>query len=84
MTFRLSYVIFLSAAPDVVPGLAGYDLLANVVPSLVTKLIAPWFADRMSYSFKTVLISIFLTTSFFFVGLATGMPAVQVPCSSSR
>ena len=43
------YVIFLSAAEDIMKGSSGAVLLADILPTLCTKLIAPFFMHRIPY-----------------------------------
>jgi battenin len=57
------YVIILSAAQDLVGTLPkGIVLLADVMPSFLVKLIAPYFIHRVPYSVR-VLVFIALSTS---------------------
>jgi hypothetical protein len=43
------YVIFLSAAEDIMKGSSGAVLLADILPTLITKLVAPFFMHRIPY-----------------------------------
>ncbi len=76
--YFISYCVFLSAAPDVVPGLAGVDLLANVIPSVIVELVVPWFIHHLSYGLRVLIVTSCAVTSFYIVGLAQGSPEIQV------
>lgn len=57
------YVIILSAAQDLVGNLPkGIVLLVDVLPSFVTKLVAPYFIQRVSYSVR-ILTCVSLSTA---------------------
>ncbi|CAG9988632.1 unnamed protein product [Clonostachys byssicola] len=70
------YVIILSAAQDLVGTLPkGVVLLADVLPSFLTKLIAPYFIHRVPYNIRVLM----------FIALSTGgmlMVALTPPSKS--
>eukprot|EP01102_Stenamoeba_stenopodia_P005303 TRINITY_DN1588_c0_g1_i1.p1 TRINITY_DN1588_c0_g1~~TRINITY_DN1588_c0_g1_i1.p1 ORF type:complete len:422 (-),score=80.63 TRINITY_DN1588_c0_g1_i1:81-1346(-) len=55
---NFGYVVFLSAAEDLVPDHSGAVLLANILPTLCIKLTAPLFMQRIPYSYR-VCFSVF-------------------------
>lgn len=67
------YVIILSAALDLVgPDVPkGIVLLADVVPSFLAKLTAPYFIHRVPYAFRVI---IFVALSTFGMGLVAATP----------
>jgi battenin len=67
------YVIILSAALDLVgPSIPkGVVLLADVMPSFLTKLIAPYFIHRVPYSVRVVIMTAMSCTGMFIVALST-------------
>ncbi|AEO62098.1 hypothetical protein MYCTH_2313074 [Thermothelomyces thermophilus ATCC 42464] len=71
---NILYVLVLSAAQDLV-GTAvpkGAVLLADVVPSFATKLIAPYFIHRVPYAFR---VCVFVTLSCAGMLVVAGAPA---------
>jgi battenin len=55
---NIVFVVYLSAAEDLLETKAGVILLLSVLPGLVTKALLPFFADRLSYLFRIGLTSI--------------------------
>ncbi|KAK0642934.1 batten's disease protein Cln3 [Cercophora newfieldiana] len=69
------YVIILSAAQDLVGNVPkGVVLLADVMPSFLTKLVAPYFIHRIPYSTR---IPCFVALSSAGMGLVAFTPASQ-------
>jgi battenin len=50
------YVVFLSAAEDIIQGNSGAVLLADILPTLITKLTAPFFMQKISYRVRVVIL----------------------------
>ncbi|KAI1750401.1 Batten's disease protein Cln3 [Xylaria castorea] len=63
------YVIILSAAQDLVGSEVpkGLVLLANILPSFVTKLIAPYFIHRVPYSIRIVAFAAISSAGMFMI-----------------
>jgi battenin len=57
---NIVFVVYLSAAEDLLETKAGVILLLSVLPGLVTKTLLPFFAERLSYLFRIGLTSISL------------------------
>jgi battenin len=68
------YVIILSAALDLVgPGVPkGVVLLADVIPSFGTKLVAPYFIHVVPYSIRVVVFVFLSATGMLLVALSPG------------
>lgn len=69
------YVIILSAAQDLIGNLPkGIVLLADVMPSFVTKLVAPYFIHRVPYSVRIPIFAGLSATGMLLIALtpATG------------
>ena len=58
------YVIMLAAAKSISQGGTALVFIANIVPSLVLKLSAPYWFDRVSYRSRMVTASILMALSF--------------------
>lgn len=54
------FVVYLSAAEDLLQNSAGVILLASVLPGLLTKMALPLFAHKLSYGFRVSLTSLSL------------------------
>ncbi|KAI0859939.1 Batten's disease protein Cln3 [Xylaria cubensis] len=63
------YVIILSAAQDLVGSEVpkGLVLLANILPSFITKLIAPYFIHRVPYSIRIVTFAAISSAGMFMI-----------------
>jgi hypothetical protein len=81
---NFGYVVFLSAAEDLVPEHSGAVLLANILPTLSIKLTAPFFMQKIPYafvlslslsssplSFFSFLLSLLLSSSSFLTFLSS-------------
>lgn len=68
---NVSYVIILSAALDLVgPAVPkGVVLLADVLPSFLTKLVAPYFIHRIPYSLRIIIMCALSATGMFLIAL---------------
>ncbi|CZT43967.1 probable battenin [Rhynchosporium secalis] len=68
---NVSYVIILSAALDLVgPSVPkGVVLLADVLPSFLTKLIAPYFIHHIPYSFRIIAMCSLSALGMFLIAL---------------
>ncbi|RDL40213.1 Protein BTN [Venustampulla echinocandica] len=69
---NVSYVIILSAALDLVgPTIPkSVVLLADVMPSFITKLIAPYFIHAIPYSMRVLVMTALSTGGMFLIALA--------------
>ncbi|KAI9155472.1 Protein BTN1 [Paramyrothecium foliicola] len=73
------YVIILSAAQDLVGSVPkGVVLLADVLPSFLTKLIAPYFIHRVPYSMRILAFIALSATGMFMVALTPPSQSVAV------
>jgi len=73
------YVIVLSAAQDLVGNLPkGIVLLADVMPSFATKLIAPYFIHRVPYNFRVLVFIALSTVGMLMVALTPPTKSVAV------
>ncbi len=63
----------LSAAKDLIEGADGLDagivLLADILPTLIIKLTAPFFVHRLSYRARIMTCIVFAFTAFLVTGL---------------
>jgi battenin len=68
---NVSYVIILSAAVDLVgPSVPkGLVLLADVLPSFLTKLVAPYFIHAIPYSLRIIIMCALSTGGMFLIAL---------------
>ncbi|KUJ13500.1 protein btn-1 [Mollisia scopiformis] len=68
---NVSYVIILSAALDLVgPNVPkGVVLLADVLPSFLTKLVAPYFIHRIPYSLRIIIMCALSAAGMFLIAL---------------
>ena len=73
------YVIILSAAQDLVGSLPkGIVLLADVVPSFLTKLIAPYFIYRVPYNVRIIVFIVLSSIGMSMVALTPADKSVAV------
>lgn len=73
------YVIILSAAQDLVGNLPkGIVLLADVLPSFVTKLVAPYFIHRVPYAVRILIFAALSTTGMLLIALTPATQTVAV------
>ncbi|KPM42727.1 Protein BTN1 [Neonectria ditissima] len=73
------YVIILSAAQDLVGSLPkGVVLLADVMPSFLTKLVAPYFIHRIPYSARILIFITLSSTGMLMVALTPATQSVAV------
>jgi battenin len=73
------YVIVLSAAQDLVGNLPkGIVLLADVMPSFATKLIAPYFIHRVPYNVRILVFIALSTVGMLMVALTPPTKSVAV------
>lgn len=73
------YVIILSAAQDLVGNLPkGIVLLADVMPSFVTKLIAPYFIHRVPYAIRIFIFAGLSTAGMLLIALTPSTQTVAV------
>lgn len=73
------YVIILSAAQDLVGSLPkGVVLLADVVPSFLTKLVAPYFIHRVPYRFRIIIFITLSSIGMLMVALTPATKSVAV------
>ena len=66
---NLVYVVMLSAAEHVLEGWAGAILLADILPTLIVKLSAPFFMHRVPYTYRVVFCTVLAAFAFFSVAL---------------
>jgi battenin len=68
---NVCYVIILSAAVDLVGPLVpkGVVLLADVLPSFLTKLVAPYFIHAIPYSLRIIIMCALSTGGMFLIAL---------------
>lgn len=73
------YVIILSAAQDLVGSLPkGIVLLADVLPSFLTKLVAPYFIHRVPYTIRVIILIALSVTGMLMVALTPPSKSVAV------
>ncbi|XP_069141526.1 battenin-like [Argopecten irradians] len=62
----------------------GAILLADILPTLLIKLTAPFYVQRLSYRFKVSTVTLFCLLSFILVGFSAGiwMSITGVVCAS--
>lgn len=73
------YVIILSAAQDLVGNLPkGIVLLADVMPSFVTKLVAPYFIHRIPYAVRILIFAALSTAGMLLIALTPSTQTVAV------
>ncbi|TAQ88212.1 hypothetical protein B7494_g3455 [Chlorociboria aeruginascens] len=74
------YVIIISAALDLVgPNVPkSVVLLADVLPSFVTKLLAPYFIHKISYSFRILIICFLSSAGMLLVALTPATSAISI------
>ncbi|KAI0397201.1 Batten's disease protein Cln3 [Xylariaceae sp. FL0594] len=74
------YVIILSAAQDLVGSNApkGLVLLADVLPSFFTKLIAPYFIHKVPYSIRIIFFAVISSAGMFLIALTPPDKSVGV------
>eukprot|EP00818_Percolomonas_sp_WS_P011071 CAMPEP_0117444960 /NCGR_PEP_ID=MMETSP0759-20121206/5533_1 /TAXON_ID=63605 /ORGANISM="Percolomonas cosmopolitus, Strain WS" /LENGTH=423 /DNA_ID=CAMNT_0005237089 /DNA_START=71 /DNA_END=1339 /DNA_ORIENTATION=- len=63
----MPYCVMLSAAQFIVPGYTGATLLANILPTLVIKLTAPFFMHYVPYNTRILIVTFASFASFFLV-----------------
>ncbi|KAL1901632.1 battenin CLN3 protein [Ceratocystis pirilliformis] len=73
------YVILLSAAQDLVGSAVpkGVVLLADVLPSFLTKLVAPYFIQRVSYATRVLIFIGLSITGMLFVATAPASASIS-------
>ncbi|KAK1827029.1 batten's disease protein Cln3 [Podospora conica] len=74
------YVIILSAAQDLVGSSVpkGVVLVADVMPSFLTKLVAPYFIHRIPYRIRVLVFVILSSTGMLLVALTPATQSVAV------
>ncbi|KAH8904098.1 batten's disease protein Cln3 [Coniochaeta sp. PMI_546] len=73
------YVIILSAAQDLVGTLPkGVVLLADVLPSFLTKLVAPYFIHRIPYQIRILIFVALSSTGMLLIALTPPSQSVAV------
>ncbi|CAN8103902.1 unnamed protein product [Discula destructiva] len=73
------YVIILSAAQDLVGNLPkGIVLLADVMPSFITKLVAPYFIHRVPYAVRILVFAALSTLGMLLIALTPSTQTVAV------
>lgn len=73
------YVIILSAAQDLVGNLPkGVVLLADVMPSFITKLVAPYFIHRVPYAVRILIFAGLSTSGMLLIALTPSTQTVAV------
>ncbi|RSL38088.1 Protein BTN1 [Fusarium euwallaceae] len=73
------YVIILSAAQDLVGSLPkGVVLLADVLPSFLTKLVAPYFIHRISYRIRILIFIALSAVGMLMVALTPRTQSVAI------
>jgi battenin len=72
---NLVYVVYLAAAEDLVQNKAGVILLFNTLPGLISKLVLPFFADRLSYTLRVTVTCVTLCMCCVGVAVSTSIPA---------
>ncbi|PCD34922.1 hypothetical protein AU210_007514 [Fusarium oxysporum f. sp. radicis-cucumerinum] len=73
------YVIILSAAQDLVGSIPkGVVLLADVVPSFLTKLIAPYFIHRIPYRMRILIFIVLSVVGMLMVALTPRTQSVAI------
>lgn len=79
MINNVLYVIILSAAQDLVGNLPkGIVLLADVMPSFVTKLVAPYFIHRVPYAVRILIFAALSTAGMLLIALTPSTQTVAV------
>lgn len=69
-----SYVIMIASAKTISEGGTGLVFLANVVPSMLIKLTAPYWFDHVSYETRMILAFGCMVCSFGLVATLSGQP----------
>lgn len=73
------YVIILSAAQDLVGNIPkGVVLLADVVPSFLTKLVAPYFIHRVPYAVRILVFVALSSAGMLLIALTPATQSVSV------
>ncbi|KAB5585211.1 batten's disease protein Cln3 [Coniochaeta sp. 2T2.1] len=73
------YVIILSAAQDLVGTLPkGVVLLADVVPSFLTKLVAPYFIHRVPYAIRIIIFVCLSSAGMLLIALTPSSQSVAI------
>ncbi|GAQ81718.1 hypothetical protein KFL_000890070 [Klebsormidium nitens] len=67
---NFSYVVFLTAAEDILTGYSGAVLLADILPTLVIKSLAPFFIHRFSYLQRVAAVVVLAVLAFLIVATA--------------
>jgi len=71
------YVIMLSGAEDILPGMGGAILACDIAPALVVKATAPFWAHYFSYNARVIICTILSVASFYVVALFT-LPGMRL------
>lgn len=75
---NFSFVVFISAAEDLLPGFAGVILLCTILPGLVTKLTLPFWLHRAPYGLRVCTVAISVSGSMITVALSRSTTAKLV------
>ncbi|GMH83173.1 hypothetical protein TrST_g5115 [Triparma strigata] len=67
---NISFVICAASAVDILPSSIGAVYLANSFPSLLIRLSAPYWFDRVTYAFRMNVCFVLYTFGFLLVGLS--------------
>lgn len=67
---NFSYVVMLSAAETIVSGEAGAVLMADIVPTLLVKLTAPFWAHKFRFATRVWICGVLSIASFYVVALS--------------
>eukprot|EP00128_Syssomonas_multiformis_P004453 Colp12_sorted_trinity150504_noHs@32853 len=88
LTNNYAYVIMLSAAHDILEGTDGVStgviLLADILPTLIIKIFAPFFMQKIPYTVRVIAVIFFALASFIIVAFSEsiGLSIFGVICAS--
>ncbi|KAJ6233491.1 battenin [Anaeramoeba flamelloides] len=83
---NLTYVIFLSAAEDLIPETLPKSIVlsCDIVPTLIIKMTAPWYMSKIPYTIRVVLVVLFASSGCLISGFIqnTVIRLLGVVCAS--
>lgn len=71
---NFTFVVYITAAEDLIQGYAGVILLCTVVPGFLSRLVLSFYAERVPYLLRIVVVSVSSTFFILVVALSSSIP----------
>lgn len=71
---NFTFVVFITAAEEIIEGYAGIILLCTVVPGFLSRLVLSFYAERVPYLWRITTVSLSSTFFILVVALSSSVP----------